>query len=225
MKKIILIDLDNTIIDFNECARHSIMGIFEDLGFHYDDNVFETFITENVKIWKRLERGEIDKPYLRANRWNIILGKLGIEYDGTIIEERFENGVAKGAYPVEYAYELLEYLYSKYDLYVVSNGFRFVQESRVKIGKFDKYFKELFLSEDIGIQKPDIRFFNYCYEKIGCPPKEKLILIGDSLSADIQGGINFNVETIWFNKNNEPQNDTIKPTYTVNHLKEIENIL
>ena len=225
MKKIVLIDLDNTIIDFNECARHSIMGIFEDLGFHYDDNVFETFITENVKIWKRLERGEIDKPYLRANRWNIILGKLGIEYDGTIIEERFENGVAKGAYPVEYAYELLEYLYSKYDLYVVSNGFRFVQESRVKIGKFDKYFKELFLSEDIGIQKPDIRFFDYCYEKIGRPPKEDLILIGDSLSADIQGGINFNVETIWFNKNNEPQNDTIKPTYTVKHLKEIEKIL
>ncbi len=225
MKKIILIDLDNTIIDFNECARHSIMGIFEDLGFHYDENVFETFITENVKIWKRLERGEIDKPYLRANRWNIILGKLGIEYDGTIIEERFENGVAKGAYPVEYAYELLEYLYSKYDLYVVSNGFRFVQESRVKIGKFDKYFKELFLSEDIGIQKPDTRFFDYCYEKIDCPPKEELILIGDSLSADIQGGINFDIETIWFNKNNEPQNDTIKPTYTVNHLKEIENIL
>ncbi len=225
MKKIVLIDLDNTIIDFNECARHSIMGIFEDLGFHYDENVFETFITENVKIWKRLELGEIDKPYLRANRWNIILGKLGIEYDGTIIEERFENGVAKGAYPVEYAYELLEYLYKKYDIYVVSNGFRFVQESRVKIGNYDKYFKELFLSEDIGIQKPDIRFFDYCYEKIGCPPKEDLILIGDSLSADIQGGINFNVETIWFNKNNEPQNDTIKPTYTVNHLKEIEEIL
>ena len=64
-----------------------------------------------------------------------------------------------------------------------------------------------------------------CYEKIGCPPKEELILIGDSLSAYIQGGINFNVETIWFNKNNEPHNDTIKPTYTVNHLKEIENIL
>ena len=225
MKKIILIDLDNTIIDFNECARHSIMGIFEDLGFHYDENVFETFITENAKIWKRLERGEIDKPYLRANRWNIILGKLGIEYDGTIIEERFENGVAKGAYPVEYAYELLEYLYSKYDLYVVSNGFRFVQESRVKIGKFDKYFKELFLSEDIGIQKPDIRFFNYCYEKIGCPPKEDLILIGDSLSADIKGGNNFEIDTIWFNKNSDPESDTIKATYTVTHLKEIENLL
>ena len=225
MKKIILMDLDNTIIDFNECARHSIMDIFADLGFHYDENVFETFITENVKIWKRLELGEIDKPYLRANRWNIILGKLGIKYDGTIIEERFENGVAKGAYPVEYAYELLEYLYKKYDIYVVSNGFRFVQESRVKIGRYDKYFKELFLSEDIGIQKPDIRFFDYCYEKIGCPPKVDLVLIGDSLSADIKGGNNFGIDTIWFNKNNDSPSEIVKPTYTVNKLKEIENIL
>lgn len=225
MKKTILLDLDNTIIDFNECARHSIMDIFQDLGFHYDENVFDTFITENVKIWKRLELGEIDKIYLRANRWNIILGKLGIDYDGTIIEERFENGVAKGAYPVEYAYELLQYLYNKYDIYVVSNGFRFVQESRVKIGKFDKYFKELFLSEDIGIQKPDIRFFDYCYEKLGSPPKEELILIGDSLSADIKGGNNFGIDTIWFNKNNDPAPSDIIPTYTVEKLLHIKDIL
>lgn len=224
-KKIVLLDLDNTIIDFNECARHSIMNIFEDLGFHYDENVFNTFITENVKIWKRLELGEIDKPFLRANRWNIILGKLGIDYDGTIIEERFENGVAMGAYPVEGAYELLEYLHPKYEIYIVSNGFRFVQESRVKIGKYDKYFKELFLSEDIGIQKPDIRFFDYCYEKIGRPDKSELILIGDSLSADIKGGNNFGIDTIWFNKNGDPESDIIKATYTVNKLKEIENIL
>lgn len=225
MKKIILLDLDNTIIDFNECARHSIMGIFDKLGFEYTESVFKTFIEENTKIWKRLEKGEITKPFLRANRWNIILEKLGISYDGTIIEEMFENGVAQGAYPVEYAYELLDYLYNKYDIYVVSNGFRFVQESRVKIGGYDKYFKELFLSEDIGIQKPDIKFFDYCYEKLGYPHKEDLILIGDSLSADIKGGNNFEIDTIWFNKNNEMLKDDIKPTYTVTSLKEIENIL
>lgn len=225
MKKTILMDLDNTIIDFNECARHSIMGIFEDLGFPYNENVFNTFITENVKIWKRLELGEIDKPFLRANRWNIILDKLGIDYDGTIIEERFENGVAMGAYPVDGAYELLDYLQKKYDIYVVSNGFRFVQESRIKIGNYGKYFKDIFLSEDIGIQKPDLRFFDYCYKNIGAPPKDELILIGDSLSADIKGGNDFGIDTIWFNKNGDPESDTIRPTYTVNKLKEIENIL
>ena len=201
------------------------MGIFEDLRFHYDDNVFNTFLTENVKIWKRLELGEIDKLYLRANRWNIILEKLGIDYDGTIIEERFENDVALGAYPVEGAYELLDYLYDKYDLYVVSNGLKFVQESRVKIGKYDKYFNALFLSEDVGIQKPDVRFFDYCYEKLGFPPKNELILIGDSLSADIKGGNDFGIDTIWFNIHAEENKTDTKPTYIVNKLKEIESIL
>ena len=224
-KKIVLLDLDNTIIDFNECARHSIMNIFEEYGFVYTPKVFDTFITENVKIWKRLENGEITKSELRAYRWNIILGKLGIEYDGTIIEEKFEYGVSQGAYPVEGAYELLDYLQDKYELYIVSNGFRFVQESRLKIGDYRKYFKDIFLSEDIGIQKPAPEFFDYCFEKLKNPQKDTVILIGDSLSADIIGGINYGIDCIWFNKNGDTLPDDVKPTYTVDTLSEIKNIL
>ena len=215
MKKIVLLDLDNTLIDFNECARHSIINSFKKHGFTYTEDAFTTFITENVKIWKRLEKGEITKTELRENRWNIILGKLGIDYDGTIIEEEFENGVAQGAYAVEGAYELLDYLYPKYELYIVSNGFRFVQESRLKIGDFRKYFKDIFLSEDIGIQKPAKEFFDYCFEKLDNPEKNSVILIGDSLSADIIGGLNYGIDCIWFNKNGDNLPEEIKPTYTV----------
>ncbi len=224
-KKIVLLDLDNTLIDFNECAKHSIIRSFEKHGFTYTEEVFTTFITENVKIWKKLEKGEITKADLRANRWNIILGKLGIDFDGTIIEEEFENGVAQGAYAVEGAYELLDYLYPKYELYIVSNGFRFVQESRLKIGDFRKYFKDIFLSEDIGVQKPAKEFFDYCFEKLGYPDKEDVILIGDSLSADIIGGLNYGIDSVWFNKNGDELPEDIKPAYVVDKLKEIENIL
>ena len=225
MKKILLIDLDNTLIDFNECARHSIMNAFKKLGFDYSPAVFDTFIEENVKIWKRLERGEITKPELRANRWNIILARLGIEYDGTIIEEMFENGVAQGAYAAEGAYELLDYLQGKYEMYIVSNGFRFVQESRLKIGDFNKYFKNVFVSEDIGIPKPAKEFFDYCFDGLGTPDKNDVLLIGDSLSADIKGGFDYGIDTIWFNKNGEENLSAITPTYTVNKLSEIKNIL
>ena len=224
-KKILLIDLDNTLIDFNECARHSIINAFDELGFTYTEKVFETFICENVKIWKRLEKGEITKPQLRANRWNIILGKLGIDFDGTVIEEMFENGVARGAYPVDGAYDLLDYLYGKYQMYIVSNGFRFVQESRLKIGDFEKYFDGVFVSEDIGIPKPAKEFFDYCFESLNNPSKSEIMLIGDSISADITGGINYGLDTIWFNKNNEPLPENIAPTYTVRSLEEIKNIL
>ena len=224
-KKILLIDLDNTLIDFNECARHSIINAFDELGFTYTEKVFETFICENVKIWKRLEKGEITKPQLRANRWNIILGKLGIDFDGTVIEEMFENGVARGAYPVDGAYDLLDYLYGKYQMYIVSNGFRFVQESRLKIGDFEKYFDGVFVSEDIGIPKPAKEFFDYCFESLNNPSKSEIMLIGDSISADITGGINYGLDTIWFNKNNEPLPENIAPTYTIRSLEEIKNIL
>lgn len=224
-KKIVLLDLDNTLIDFNECARHSIINIFKKLNIPYSEKVFETFIEENVKIWKRLEKGEITKGELRANRWNIILNRLGIDYDGTVIEEMFENGVAQGAYPVEGAYGLLDYLSPKYDLYIISNGFRSVQENRLKIGDFRKYFKNVFVSEDIGIQKPAKEFFDYCFRKAKIQNTEDVVLIGDSLSADITGGKNYGIDTVWFNRNNEVPPEDIKPTYTVKELKEIENIL
>lgn len=225
MKKIILIDLDNTLIDFNECARHSIIDIFNKFNLPYSDNVFTTFITENVKIWKRLENSEITKAQLREDRWNIILGKLGIDFDGHIVEDLFEKGVAKSAYAVDGAYELLDYLYPKYDLYIVSNGFRFVQESRLKIGDFEKYFKEIFVSEDVGIPKPATEFFDYCFEKLGNPDKASVVLIGDSLSADIKGGVAYNIDTIWFNKNNDTLPDEIKPDYVVTRLQDINEIL
>ncbi len=225
MKKYILIDLDNTIIDFNECARHSIISIFEKFNLPYSENVFKTFIEENVKIWKRLEKGEITKDQLRANRWNIILGKLGIDFDGPTIEDLFEKGVAMGAYPVEGAYEMLDYLSGKYDLYIVSNGFRFVQESRLKIGDFNKYFKDVFVSEDVGVQKPGIEFFEYYYEKIGKPEKSEIILIGDNLQADILGGNNFGIDTVWFNKSCDELIAGVEPTHIIDRLSAIKGIL
>ena len=83
----------------------------------------------------------------------------------------------------------------------------------------------MFFSEDIGISKPQKEFFDYCFNSLNNPPKEDVILIGDSLSADILGGINYNIKTIWFNKNNETCPDNIKPTYIVRALTEIEDII
>ena len=222
---IVLLDIDNTLIDFNECARQSIIRIFNDFNLPYSDNVFKTFTDENIKIWKRLENGEINKAYLRANRWNIILEKLNIVFDGSLIEELFEKSIAESAFEVEGAKELLEYLSEKHKLYVVSNGFSAVQEKRLNISGFRKYFNKMFFSEDIGISKPQKEFFDYCFNSLNNPPKEDVILIGDSLSADILGGINYNIKTIWFNKNNETCPDNIKPTYIVRALTEIEDII
>ena len=153
------------------------------------------------------------------------LSKVRNEFDGSLIEELFEKSIAESAFEVEGAKELLEYLTEKHKLYVVSNGFSAVQEKRLNISGFRKYFNKMFFSEDIGISKPQKEFFDYCFNSLNNPPKEDVILIGDSLSADILGGINYNIKTIWFNKNNETCPDNIKPTYIVRALTEIEDII
>jgi len=120
---------------------------------------------------------------------------------------------------------MLDYLYPKHDLYVVSNGFRAVQENRLNLSDFKKYFKGMFFSEDIGVNKPQKEFFDYCFNQLEHPEKDNVILIGDSLSADIAGGNSYNIKTIWFNKNNEKCPDNVKPTYIVRTLQEIQNII
>ena len=95
----------------------------------------------------------------------------------------------------------------------------------MKIGNFQKYFKEIFVSEDIGIPKPATEFFDYCFEKLKSPDKTSVILIGDSLTADIKGGYNYGLETIWFNKNNDDIPEDITPTYIVTKLSDIKKIL
>ncbi len=222
---IVLIDIDNTLIDFNKCASHSIEVIFNKYGLPFSEDTVKTFLTENIKIWQRLENGEITKAYLRENRWNIILGKLSLEGDGKAFEELFETGIAESAFEVDGATDFLEYLSRKYPLYVVSNGFGKIQKNRLRISGFDKYFKNLFFSEDIGFQKPSKEFFDFCFKELGFPPKNEVILIGDSLSADITGGVNYNIKTVWFNKNNESLPENIKPDYEIRNLYEIKSIL
>ncbi len=225
MIKNILIDLDNTLIDFNECARHAIIDGFGKFGVEYTDDALPVFLRENNKLWASHERGEIDRAYIRANRWNIIFAKLGIVYDGPTMELFFEDYIAKSAYPVEGAYELLDYLKEKYDLYIVSNGFRAVQQSRLQKGDFNKYLKGVFVSEDAGAPKPSKEFFDYCFGKLGGVSVDECILIGDSLTADILGGNGYGIKTVWFDRTGEtPDGDKI-PTYTVKKLEEIKNIL
>lgn len=225
MIKNILIDLDNTLIDFNECARHAIIEGFEKFGARYTDETFPTFLRENNKLWASHERGEIDRAYIRANRWNIIFEKLGIECDGPAMETFFEDYIAHSAYPVEYAYELLDYLKDKYNLYIVSNGFRAVQQSRLQKGDFRKYFKDVFVSEDAGAPKPSKEFFGYCFKKLGGASVDECILIGDSLTADILGGNDYGIKTVWFDRTGETPDGSKIPTYTVKKLEEIKKIL
>lgn len=223
--KAILLDIDNTILDFNKCADKAIKIAFEKFGLEYNENTINVFIEQNDLLWLRIEKGEITRQDLHKIRFNIIFKALGITGDGEKTETEFRNALYNIAETVDGASELVKYLSSKYKVYSASNAIYNQQLNRLKMAGLYDYFSGFFVSEKIGHQKPTKEFFDYCYDNIGGLEKEQIIMIGDSLTADIIGAKNYGIKSIWFNRDKKQNDLTIVPDFTVNKLEEIKNIL
>ncbi|MCQ2386828.1 MAG: YjjG family noncanonical pyrimidine nucleotidase [Clostridia bacterium] len=224
MIKNILIDIDNTLLDFNESAKQSMEISFNKNGLSFSENVFPTFKKINDGLWLKIERGEMTRADLHDVRWNLIFDSLGIDFDGHILERDFLDNLFNCAVKVSGALEIVKYLAKKYNLYSASNAFYNQQINRLKISGLLPFFKDNFVSEKIGFSKPKKEFFDECFKKMKGAKKEDTIMIGDSLSADVIGGKNYGLDTVWFNR--EKLNiENSQADFVVNSLSEIKNIL
>lgn len=221
----VLIDVDNTLLDFNKCAETAIKTQFQKWNLKYSENVFPVFREVNDMLWQKIETGEIDKPRLYRLRWKTIFERLGIDADGFKFEQEFRKEFSESKEAVSGAYEILEYLAEKYTVCVASNASYHQQIKRLKNAEMLKYFKYVFNSEQIGTPKPEKKFFDACLEKLENIPKENVIMIGDSLTADIKGGVEYGIKTLWFNYDKIPVTEEIKADYIVDTLDEIKNYL
>lgn len=224
MIKIVFIDIDNTLLDFNECARSAMRQSFLEAGLNYTEEMFPVFLATNNELWRALERGELTKTRLREIRWNTIFKKLNIDYDGVRLERRFERLLETSHAHVEGAEDALKYLAERYDVYAVTNGFASTQKNRMAAAGLDKYVKAEFVSEEIGFDKPSARYFDVCFDRIGNPPKSEVILIGDSLTADIAGGVSYGLITCWYNHNGEPIPEALKPDYIIDSISDVKHL-
>lgn len=218
----ILIDIDNTILDFDEGAKQAIIEGFKDINMPYTEDIFYEFLKVNKMLWEQFENKIITNARLHEIRFNTIFSNLGLDLDGHAFEAAFRERLHVSHIPVKDAENMLKYLFSKYDLSVASNGTFAQQIERVRLAGFTIYFSHLFVSSDVGFQKPDVRFFNNVLNTLNID-KDKIIFIGDSLSADIQGGINAGIDTIWFNPKKIV--GELTPTYEINSLDQVKNIL
>lgn len=221
----VLIDVDNTLLDFNKCAEEAIKIGFSKWNIEYNEKVFPVFLEVNDSLWQKIETGEIDKPTLYQLRWKTIFERLGIDADGPVFEQDFRNIFSESKEPVDGAYDILDYLSEKYTVSVASNASYWQQMKRLTNSDMLKYFANIFNSEQIGYPKPEKKFFDACFEKLGNIPKDEVIIIGDSLSADINGGAAYGIKTLWFNYGKIPVPKESKADFIVKSLDEIKNIL
>ena len=231
--KAVLIDIDNTLLSFDEYAKSTICSGFQfyNLG-EYDDSVFLVFNRINSGLWEQLEKGELSFEELIKIRFNLIFRELGINFDGEEFERYFRKKLNDSAIPVPGALELLEYLKGKYIVCAASNGPLRQQTQRINISGMLPYFNHLFISEEIGFTKPSAEYFQICMDRINAdlPPEQKLlpyecIMIGDSLTSDIAGGLGFGMKTCYFNIYRKDPLKNPDVTYEVFSLSEIMHIL
>ena len=220
-KPILLFDLDNTILDFDSGERAALLDAFRQFRIEPTEKLLEDYHHINIKYWERLERGELSRMEVLEGRFDELFHLYGIDCTGKIIQSVYEKNLGSHYDFMPGAKELLEKLYEKNDLYIVSNGCAEIQASRIEGANLKKYFKDFFVSENIGFDKPDARFFACCFSNIPDFDKKKAVVIGDSLTSDIKGGKNAGVLTCWFNVGGKPVPLINKPDVVIRSLAEL----
>jgi len=218
----ILIDADDTILDFHTNEQESLRKTFHAYGLEYNDEVYAVYHRHNIALWKAFEEGKISKEEILQRRFRNTFDELNYHHVPSTFEEDFQEQLAQGGYMLPHAYDVIVELSKRADVYIVTNGVASTQSSRLDKSGLMPYLKGVFISEEIGYQKPHREYFMYIKEKIGYTD-ESTIIIGDSLSSDIQGGINANIDTCWYDPYYK---ENTKPcTYVIHDIRELLEIL
>lgn len=221
----VLFDLDDTLFDFHKAEKIALTKTLVHFGIDPTEETLALYSTINAAHWKRLELGEISREEVKAGRYRELFKTIGVECDPVKATAYYESMLAIGHYFMPGAPELLEELYGKYRLYIVSNGTAKVQEGRVGSSGIAKYMDGIFISQILGANKPDKQFFDICFAEIPDFSLSETVIIGDSLSSDIKGGINAGITTVWFNPKGIENDSDIKPDYTIKELSEVPGLL
>lgn len=223
--KILLFDADATLLDFKRSEYVAVKECLEFFGLPSSDDIIEKYSEINDGYWKMLERREIVKSKLYVARWESFCEFFGFDISPKQISDRYINALMSTCHLIDGAEDICKKLYGKYRMYIVTNGQKKVQEGRLFPSPIFKYFDGCFISEDIGFEKPDTRFFDKVTSLIPDYDPQKAIIIGDSLTSDIKGGIAAGIDTCWYNPKGKAKPEDMEITYIVNDLSEIEKIL
>ena len=227
MYKYLLWDVDGTVLDFLASEAYAIRFLFKKYGIgECSDEQLKMYSGINAKYWQKLERNELTKPEILVGRFREFFEKIGAD---TKIAESFNRDyqVTLGEYIefVDKAEDILLSQKGKYTIAAVTNGTKVAQEKKLRLSGLDKVFDAIFISENVGYEKPSGKFFDYVFEQLGITDKKEVLIIGDSLTGDMKGGFDSGIDTCWFNPRHKPNTLDITMTYEIDDLGKIEEIV
>ena len=221
----ILFDLDDTLLDFQRAERTALTKTLEFFGILPTEEILKRYSEINSAQWKRLEKGEISRKEVNVGRYRLLFQEFEISASPEDTTAHYDRLLGVGHYFMDGAETLLQSLSRTYRLYLVTNGTESIQRKRIQSAGLARYMEGIFISESIGFNKPDLAFFRECFSRIPAFSERETLIVGDSLTSDIQGGINANIRSVWFNPNKLPNPTAIHPDFEIHALLELPGLL
>ena len=228
MKKydVFLFDADGTLFDYDVAEDYALKKIFASFLFEYSENIHMKYREINSQLWELYEKNEVTQAELQTLRFKRLFDYAGIVSDEKLFNEQYLYELGKGTFLIPGAAEICKAVVLKGKrIYIVTNGILATQQTRIEQSSINGYISGFFVSEPIGFQKPHLSYFEYVFANIPAIDKEKTLIIGDSLSADIAGGNNASIDSCWLNIAHKKNDTDIKPTYEIFGLSELYNFI
>jgi len=221
----LLFDADNTVLDFSKAKTVALTTTLQSRGVQPTPRVMAIYEEINHRLWQAFEQGEITAAELRERRFAEFLAAIGVVGDAHAFSEAFLSALGRQAILLDGAAEVIPQLAAQYRLMLITNGLRDVQRSRWAIFSLRSYFADIVISDEVGVAKPDPAIFDIAFARMGMPPRTQVLMIGDSLSSDMKGGIAYGLDTCWLNLSAQPRPADLAIRYEISHLSQLLPLL
>lgn len=227
MIKTILWDVDATLLDFHAAEKNAILKLFRQFGLGTcTDEMLQSYSVINRGYWEKLERGELTREQVLVGRFQEFFEKEGLDVAAApAFNEAYQVSLGDTIVYRDDSYQIIESLRGRVKQYVVSNGTVVAQEKKLRLSGLGALMDGVFLSEELGVEKPNIEFFNKVFERIGETDREQVLIVGDSLTSDIRGGNNAGIRTCWYNPGHMASIEGIHVDYEITDLHEVYEII
>ena len=221
----LLFDADNTLFDFHTSEAYALEKVLSGLGIEFHAGHVANYRVINHTVWRDFENGKLAKKHLRNRRFELFFKEIGVRADVDRISREYLEHLSHTAFLIDGAEDLLEKVSKNHRLVLVTNGLKEVQRPRLSRSTIQHYFESVVVSDEIGHAKPDAAFFDYVFNEIRHPDKSRVLMIGDNINADIRGGLDYGLDSCWYNPDRKPLENGIEPTMIIDDISQLTNYL
>lgn len=221
----LLFDADNTLFDFDRANRIAFESACASAGLVYSDELLRRYEAHNNACWAMFDRGEKSKDFIVVERFRRFFAELGVDASPETANEAHLSTLATCSFPAPYSVEVCARLSQTHRLFLVTNAVASVQRGRLAKAEIRPYIEAAFISEEAGAQKPTTAYFDYVFAHIDGITRDNCLVIGDSLSSDIQGANNYGLPCCWYNPKRAKNSPGLRIDYEITDLRELYDIV